>query len=90
MLLPNKEDWPNARGVFDRIRDKTLLAERCGDQLKCCQYDFEEKIAKTIYNLSIPRTPFDPDSPYWIIPSALALAERCKLPVESVLSIAHA
>ena len=67
--------WSDGHKLFDRIRTKTLLVERNIDQLIVCQYLFEEICAKTLYNLSNPRDPFDADSPFWILPIALQFAK---------------
>ena len=65
----------NAHELFNAIRQKTLTADRRNDLVCSAQYQFEEICAKTLYNLSRPPAPFDPDAPYWIIPSALHLAK---------------
>src|SRR5687768_17581420 len=67
--------WPNAHELFDAIRLKTNTADRRNDAVRSAQYQFEEVCAKTLYNLSRPAAPFDPDSPYWIVPNALHLAK---------------
>jgi hypothetical protein len=68
--------WSTAHNLFQGIRAKTLKAEKAGDSVALAQYRFEEACAKTLYNLSRMDAPFDPDSPYWVVPTALALAER--------------
>lgn len=83
-IVPRREKWASARAVFDRIRAKTLEAERRGDGHALAQYVFEEACAKTLVNLSMPKAPFDPDSPYWIVPKALVLAERLGVPATEV------
>ena len=75
-LAADRSRWSKAHGLFDRIRRKTLVAERAGDQTLTAQYVFEEICAKTLYNLSGESAPFDADSPYWIVPNAFALARR--------------
>ena len=44
-------DGSNAHALFDRIRQKTLVAERAGESDLAAQYLFEEICAKTLYNL---------------------------------------
>ena len=78
------ELWPGAYDLFLRIRQKTLRAEREHDQLASAQYCFEEACAKTLYNLSGRSAPFDADSPEWIVPNAVALAQRLALPESAV------
>ncbi len=63
--------WEKAHGLFDQIRSKTNKASRRGDKTLEAQYLFEEACVKTLYNLGRHSAPFDPDSPYWIIPNAL-------------------
>ena len=72
--------WSGGHDLFQRIRTKTLVAERSGDRLKNVQYCFEEVCAKTLYNLSGFPAPFDKDSPDWIRPNALALAKALTIP----------
>ena len=83
-------DHPEWRGaahkLFQRIRGKSLMAESNGESLAVAQYQFEEICAKTLYNLSGREAPFDPDSPYWITPTALALARQLGLPDSEVTS----
>jgi hypothetical protein len=79
--------WAKAHGLFDRIRQKTLVAERAGDQILTAQYLFEEICAKTLYNLSGESAPFDPDSPYWILPNAFALARKIGIDDSEVLAV---
>jgi hypothetical protein len=67
--------WIQGHDLFDRIRDKTLEAEHRRDTGLETQYLFEEIVAKTIYNLSDTNAPFDEDSPFFVIPNAIALAK---------------
>ena len=64
----------SAGELFQRIRRKSLDADRHGNTKLAVQFGFEEACAKTLYNLSGQPAPFDADSPYWIIPNALAAA----------------
>jgi hypothetical protein len=79
--------WAKAKGVFDSIRQKTRAAEKEGLQTKIAQYAFEEVCAKTVYNLSGALAPFDPDSPYWIVPSAVVLARTLGVDELDVLRV---
>jgi hypothetical protein len=69
----------SAHGLFQRIRQKTLVAERDRNDQAVAQFHFEEACAKTIYNFSGGAAPFDADSPYWIVPRALAFARAIGL-----------
>lgn len=62
-----------ARALFNEIRQKTLAAQKRNDELALAQYFFEEVCAKTLYNISGEPAPYDPDSPFWILPRALKL-----------------
>ena len=87
MFLRDKSRWYKAHGLFTTIRQRNLKAIKTGNKAKECQYNFEEVCAKTIFNLTRPQAPFDPDSPYWIIKNALALSERLGLPSDHVVQI---
>src|SRR6185503_4671314 len=86
-MAADRGRWSKAPGLFDRIRQKTLVAERGGDQTLTAQYLFEEICAKTLYNLSGSSAPFDADSPYWIVPNAFTLARRIGVDDSEVLSV---
>ena len=64
-----------AYALFSEIRRKTLAAEQRNDQLALAQYNFEEICAKTLYNMTHEPAPFDPDSPFWVLPLALELGQ---------------
>jgi len=86
-MLRDDGTWHQAHALFDRIRNKTLIAEDRKDDITSCQYLFEEACAKTLYNLSGPDDEFDVDSPYWIVPNALSLARRLGIPDSDVARI---
>jgi hypothetical protein len=73
--------WRYAHALFSRIRDKTLRADDAKDRLLQEQYCFEEICAKTLFNMSghdpaygeFPN-PFDDDSPFWVLPTAVSFA----------------
>jgi hypothetical protein len=85
-VAANREKWKSAHGLFQKIRAKTLEAEGRRDSVMTAQYRFEEACAKTLYNLSYSSAPFDADSPYWIVPTALALAEKLGVPPAEITS----
>jgi hypothetical protein len=64
-----------ANALFSEIRRKTLAAEKRNDQLALAQYNFEETCAKTLYNMMREPAPFDPDSPFRVLPLALELGQ---------------
>jgi hypothetical protein len=75
-LVDDRAEWQEAHGLFSEIRRKTLLAERRRDKLALSQYAFEEICAKTLYNISNSSAPFDPDSPFWVLPLAIRLGRQ--------------
>jgi len=86
-LLPEHDHWQKAHDLFQRIRRKTLDATKQENRLLEAQYLFEEVCAKTIYNLSRHDAPFDPDSPYRIVPNAFALARRLRVDDREIVQI---
>ncbi len=86
MVIDNRL-WPEAHKLFSSIRKKNLEAERQNNDVLKAQYCFEEVCAKTLYNLSGSSAPFDADSPYWIVPNALALARRLNISEAEILKI---
>jgi hypothetical protein len=86
-MVANHGDWTKAHALFGRIRQKTLRAEREGNRTLGAQYLFEEICAKTLYNLSYSSAPFDPDSPYWIVPNAFTLARQLGMEQSDVLAV---
>jgi len=85
-ISANPDLWSGSHGLFQRIRNKTLRAERERNEPAVCQYAFEEVCAKTLYNLSGSPAPFDADSSEWVLPNALGLAQRLGLSESSIRS----
>ncbi len=86
-MIEVRRSWPKARSLFEAIRVKTLKAEQRRDAKAEAQYCFEEVCAKTLYNLTMQPAPYDPDTPYWIIPNALSLARELGLSSTDVVAI---
>jgi hypothetical protein len=78
-LIQGSTHWRKAYDLFQRIRRKTLAAQRAGDLLLEAQYLFEESCAKTIHNLSGEAGPFDAYVPFSVVPNAFALARRLNI-----------
>lgn len=74
VMAKDHRSWPKGHSLFDSIRRKNLCAIAAKNSVLESQYCFEEVCAETLYNLSGPADPFDPDTPYWIVPNAFALA----------------
>ena len=85
-LANDKSRRKQAHALFTEIRKKTLAAGKRGDQLALAQYAFEEICAKTLYNLTGESAPFDPDSPFWILPRALELGRMLGITDASEIS----
>src|SRR5476649_2355660 len=86
-LLHHEKEWPKAHYLCTRIRARNLNAIKGGDGRAEAQYYFEEVCAQTIYNLSASKKPFDPDSPYWVIPMALKLARVLEIDSRKIIEI---
>lgn len=84
--VADKGKWHDAHGVFSHIRSKSLKAERAGKFREEAQYLLEEICAKTLYNLSGASAPFDADSPYWVVPHAVAFARHVGLSEQEVIA----
>ena len=68
-LASAPERWPQARAIFDRLRQLTLRCERQEDgdlRLKGLLY-LAENAAKVIYNASRAPAPYDHDAGWWIV-----------------------
>ena len=87
VMIGNRHTWDMAHGLFQRIRQKTLAAEKRGDECAECQYLFEEACAKTLSKLTGRPGGFDPDSPYWVVPNALSLARRMSIDESEITKI---
>ena len=76
----NQKQWEHAHELFDEIRGKTNKAIHNKNKLLVSQYLFEEICAKTLYNMYCyafgEEDPFDPDSPFWILPLAIDHAKN--------------
>jgi hypothetical protein len=84
--LADRGKWQKAHGVFTQIRSKSVKAGRSRNSVAMAQYLFEEICAKTLYNLCSASAPFDADSPYWLVPNAIAFARRLGMKEQEVLS----
>jgi hypothetical protein len=89
-MLADRGTWHKARDLFQRIRLKNLDASRRGDARLEAQYCFEEVCAKTLHNLTGRPAPFDADSPYWIVPNALATARHLGIEEREIITVVAA
>jgi hypothetical protein len=78
--------WRTARELFNRIRQKTL-SDATRNRIAGAQYTFEELCAKTLHNIGRAGPPFDEDSAYYIIPSAIELARQLNISDSEVVRI---
>jgi len=86
-IVADRSQWRKCHNLFDRIRKKTLSAERTGDQILGAQYLFEESCAKTLYNLSGEPAPFDREVSFNIVPNALALARGLNISDAEIVQV---
>jgi hypothetical protein len=89
-MFADRGTWHKAHDLFQRIRIKNLQASRRGDAQLEAQYCFEEVCAKTLYNLTGRPEPFDADSPYWIVPNALATARHLGIDERDIVKVVAA
>ena len=85
-MVQDHTTWHKAHGVFQKARKKNNIAFSSGNKRDQAQYQFEEICAKTIYNLSGESAPFDADSPYWVVPNALAYGRIAGIPEADILA----
>ena len=85
MFCEEKHRWPKAHGLHTTRSERYSKAEKQENSAKKAQYCFEQVVAKTLFNFTRPLAAFDPDSPYWLIKNALALAKELNLPTEKVV-----
>lgn len=86
-MIADRGTWHKAHDLFQYIRLKSLDASRRGDARLEAQFCFEEVCAKTLYNLTGRPAPFDLDSPYWIVPNALAAARHLGIDEREVVAV---
>ena len=83
----NTSRYRDAKPLFDDIRHKSLDSTNMLNSTAQCQYIFEEKCAKSLYNMHEQYGGFDADSPFYIIPCALELGRKIGIPDERILEI---
>ena len=86
-MIADRANWKKAHALLGRIREENSKALKRGDAFAECQSLFEEACAKTIYNLTREPAPFDPDSPYWIVPRALQFARVLGIEEREIIKI---
>jgi len=70
-VAKDRQRWIKAHAYFDEVRRKNLKAIE-NKQIKLeSLYSYIEICYKALFNLTYPSAPFDLDSPYFIIPTAL-------------------
>jgi hypothetical protein len=88
-MIGNEGSWHKAHDLFDRVRRKSLAADR-DDLLTIVQCYFEEACAKTLFNLTDTDAPFDEDAPYWVVPHPLRLARQLNFDETTITNIVTA
>lgn len=74
-LAESEDQWVDARGVFDRLRRRTLEQDRPLDAAQSSFFRLAELVAKVAHNAAGQQPPFDHDSGWRIGPAAYRLAE---------------
>ena len=88
-MIGDKNSWRKAHDYFDRVRRKSLAADR-SDLLTIAECNFEEACAKTLFNMTDTDAPFDAYAPYWVVPQALRLARRLGIDEAEITTIVAA
>jgi hypothetical protein len=86
-LAANPRCWSAGHAVFDEIRHRSLAAMDPATRARPAQYFFEESCCQALYNATEPQDPFDPSSAFFVVASALALAQLTGVPLEAVAAV---
>ncbi len=86
-LAETPERWSAGHAVFDEIRRRLLEADKAKDTTRQAQYCFEESCCKAMYNASEPIDPFDPSSAFFVVPSALYLAQHTGVALDAIAKV---
>ena len=87
-LCEDHKKWIESKDYFSStVRPRNRQAGEEQDFCKRKQYCFEENVLKTLYNLTMPRAPFDAVSPYFVIKDALLLAAQLEISIDRVVKI---
>jgi hypothetical protein len=86
-LASDRDTWPQAHKVFNKVRQRTLTAIDAKDSRRECQYMFEEVCLQSLYNETNAVDPFDFCSPYWVIKNALCLAQALGIATDEVVAV---
>jgi hypothetical protein len=86
-VASDEDRWHEAHSYFDKIRHRNLEAISDKDAVRQAQYCFEEICLKSIWNETDTDAPFDSDSPYWVVPSAVKLARALGIVDAAVLVV---
>jgi hypothetical protein len=86
-LAADPRRWSAGHAVFDKIRSRLLAAMDRRDRKRSGQYSFEESCCQALYNATEPHDPFDPSSPFFVVASALGLAQLVGVPLIAVAGV---
>ena len=79
------EAWRRAHLVFDRIRVKSIGADKRRDSKMVAQYNFEEACAKTLSNLTGRPGGYDGDCAFQIVVTALKAARHSNIDQSEII-----
>ncbi len=86
-VAKDKQRWVKAHAYFDEVRRKNLKAIEDKKKKLECLYSYIESCYKALFNLTYPEAPFDPHSPYFIIPVALKYCDANGLDTSVIIEI---
>ena len=85
-MIGDEHSWAKAHDFFGRVRRRSLETNRT-DFRVIAECNFEEACAKTLYNLTDTKMPFDEDAPYWVVPQALRFARHLGIDEKEITGI---
>jgi hypothetical protein len=86
-LAASRANWGRGQHVFGLVRGRSAKSRAGENDARTLQYYFEEACLKSLYNVTGPSAPFDPESPYFIIKRAMMLANVLGIPIEDVAAV---
>lgn len=86
-MIGDEDSWKLAHDFFDKIRRRSLDSDERQAKAQCF---FEEACAKTLFNMTDTRIPFDEDAPYWVVPRALRFARQLGIEEREITDVVAA
>ena len=86
-LIGDRSRWHKAHALCAHVGHRMERATKMDDATRSAQCDFETACLKTLFNMTQSAAPFDPDSPYWIVPCALNFAHKVGIDESKIVRI---